>query len=59
MNPDRPGPSVLIVEAEPKLSVLLADYLHADGYATAIVADGREVGCPTCARTPPRWCCST
>ncbi|AYQ91053.1 transcriptional regulator [Burkholderia gladioli] len=43
MNPDRPGPSILIVEDEPKLSALLADYLHADGYATAIVADGREV----------------
>ncbi|MEK6425217.1 MAG: response regulator [Burkholderia gladioli] len=43
MNPDRPGPSILIVEDEPKLSALLADYLHADGYATTIVADGREV----------------
>ncbi|WP_246792503.1 response regulator [Burkholderia perseverans] len=43
MNTDHHGPSILIVEDEPKLSALLADYLHAEGYATAIVADGREV----------------
>lgn len=43
MKTDRPGPTVLIVEDEPKLSALLADYLHAEGFDTAIVADGREV----------------
>ncbi|WP_414446949.1 response regulator [Burkholderia sp. 22PA0099] len=43
MNTDRPGPTILIVEDEPKLSALLADYLHAEGFGTAIVADGREV----------------
>ncbi len=43
MKTDLAGPSILIVEDEPKLSALLADYLHAEGYATAIVTDGREV----------------
>lgn len=34
---------ILIVEDEPKLAALLADYLRAAGYQPAIVADGREV----------------
>ncbi|MBL8265624.1 response regulator, partial [Steroidobacter sp.] len=34
---------VLIVEDEPKLSQLLADYLTSAGYQTQIVADGRNV----------------
>jgi two-component system, OmpR family, response regulator BaeR len=34
---------VLIVEDEPKLAALLADYLSAEGYATHTIADGREV----------------
>lgn len=34
---------ILIVEDEPKLAALLADYLQAAGYGTDIVSDGREV----------------
>lgn len=34
---------ILIVEDEPKLSQLLADYLTSAGYQTQIVADGRNV----------------
>lgn len=34
---------ILIVEDEPKLAALLADYLKAAGYRTEICADGREV----------------
>jgi len=37
------APLILIVEDEPKLAVLLADYLKAGGYRTDICADGREV----------------
>ncbi|WP_295679972.1 response regulator [uncultured Nevskia sp.] len=37
------APLVLIVEDEPKLAALLADYLKAAGYRTDICADGREV----------------
>jgi two-component system response regulator BaeR len=33
---------VMIVEDEPKLASLLADYLHASGYRTMHVADGRD-----------------
>ena len=37
-----PGPArVLVVEDEPKLAALLADYLRADGHAPECVADGR------------------
>lgn len=36
-------PLILIVEDEPKLAALLADYLKAGGYRTDICADGREV----------------
>ena len=35
--------SILIVEDEPKLAQLLADYLRTAGYHTQIVGDGREV----------------
>jgi two-component system response regulator BaeR len=34
---------ILIVEDEPKLAALLADYLKAGSYETRIVADGRDV----------------
>ena len=34
---------ILIVEDEPKLAALLADYLKASGYATHIIANGLEV----------------
>jgi two-component system response regulator BaeR len=33
-------PHILIVEDEPKLAQLLADYLQADGYACTVVRDG-------------------
>jgi len=34
---------ILIVEDEPKLAALLADYLKAASYETRVIADGREV----------------
>lgn len=34
---------ILIVEDEPKLAALLADYLRAEGYNTATLADGMQV----------------
>jgi two-component system response regulator BaeR len=34
---------ILIVEDEPKLARLLADYLHAASFATRWIADGREI----------------
>ena len=38
-----PGPArVLVVEDEPKLAALLADYLRADGHEAECVADGAE-----------------
>lgn len=40
---EAPAPLVLIVEDEPKLAALLADYLKAAGYRSDICADGREV----------------
>ncbi|RQR26698.1 response regulator [Burkholderia sp. Bp9143] len=43
MNTDATPAHILIVEDEPKLSALLADYLKAEGYETRILADGREV----------------
>ena len=35
--------TLLIVEDEPKLAALIADYLNAAGYETHRIADGREV----------------
>lgn len=44
MLPLDPGPArVLVVEDEPKLAALLADYLRAAGHEPECVADGREV----------------
>jgi two-component system response regulator BaeR len=41
---DMPAPlPILIVEDEPKLAALLADYLQAEGYAPATLADGLQV----------------
>ena len=41
--PLEPGPArVLVVEDEPKLAALLADYLRAAGHEPECVADGRE-----------------
>jgi two-component system response regulator BaeR len=34
---------ILIVEDEPKLAALLADYLQAEGYRTTVLADGLQV----------------
>lgn len=38
-----PAARILIVEDEPKLAALLADYLHQAGYETTHIADGRAV----------------
>ncbi|MGI4861008.1 MAG: response regulator [Janthinobacterium lividum] len=43
---------ILIVEDEPKLAAVLADYLRVDGFATTSLADGREV-IPHIRRQPP------
>lgn len=43
MNAEAPLAPILIVEDEPKLAALLDDYLKADGYRTAVLADGRDV----------------
>ena len=41
--PLEPGPArVLVVEDEPKLAALLADYLHAAGHEVECVGDGRD-----------------
>ncbi|MCY0386054.1 response regulator [Robbsia sp. Bb-Pol-6] len=45
-------PHILIVEDEPKLAVVLADYLHVDGFATTSLADGQDV-IPHIRRQPP------
>jgi two-component system response regulator BaeR len=47
-----PSPRILIVEDEPKLAALLADYLHASGFRTDIVGDGRAV-VPAVKASPP------
>jgi two-component system response regulator BaeR len=43
---------ILIVEDEPKLAAVMADYLHVDGFATKSISDGREV-IPYIRTTPP------
>jgi two-component system response regulator BaeR len=43
---------VLVVEDEPKLAQILLDYLTANNYATAWLADGREVAKYYAERTP-------
>jgi len=37
------GQEILVVEDEPKLASLLADYLHAAGFGTRLLADGNAV----------------
>lgn len=37
------APLVLIVEDEPKLASILADYLASSGFSTHVIGDGREV----------------
>jgi two-component system response regulator BaeR len=46
------GPSLMIVEDEPKLADLLARYMGAAGYATRLIADGRLV-VPAVRAEPP------
>jgi two-component system response regulator BaeR len=43
MSEGAPHTRILIVEDEPKLAQLLADYLSSAGYRTQIIGDGREV----------------
>lgn len=43
MSDGAPQTRILIVEDEPKLAQLLADYLTSAGYHTQMVGDGREV----------------
>jgi len=45
-SPDGPADGtqhILIVEDEPKLATVLADYLHLSGFTTTALADGRDV----------------
>jgi two-component system response regulator BaeR len=37
------APHILIVEDEPKLATVLANYLHLSGFTTTAIADGRDV----------------
>jgi two-component system response regulator BaeR len=50
-NPEQAA-RILVVEDEPKLASLLADYLHAAGYAAEILADGCKVAA-TVRENPP------
>ncbi len=43
MSADASVPRILIAEDEERLAQVLADYLHAAGYATHCLADGQEV----------------
>jgi two-component system response regulator BaeR len=43
---------VLIVEDDPKIAALVADYLRAQGFETAWLADGREVAADVRAQPP-------
>jgi two-component system, OmpR family, response regulator BaeR len=43
---------ILIVEDQPKLSTVLEDYLHLDGFTTTVIADGQAV-MPFIRATPP------
>ena len=46
------APFVLVVEDEPKLASLVVDYLHASGFETQHVADGRDVLAAIVGRKP-------
>lgn len=37
------GADILIVEDEPKIANLLADYVRAAGHSARVIGDGREV----------------
>ena len=43
MHTDPTSARILIVEDEPKLAQLIVDYLKASGFASRVIADGREV----------------
>lgn len=47
-----PSASIMIVEDEPKLAALLADYLRASGYRTSIIGNGLDV-IPAIKSAPP------
>lgn len=50
---------ILIVEDEPKIAALLADYLQAKGgYATRVIDRGDTV-LDSLRANPRTWCCST
>jgi len=50
--------TILIVEDEPKLAALMADYLKASGFAAHCIADASR-WCRGCASIRPTSCCST
>lgn len=52
MTAGQPLLRVLIVEDEPRLAALLADYLKAAGFAAEVIGDGREV-VPQVRANPP------
>ena len=51
MSTERRGVRILIVEDEPKLAAVMADYLHIEGFETTSISDGAEV--IPFIRTPP------
>ncbi len=52
MSTERRGVRILIVEDEPKLAAVMADYLHIEGFETTWISDGAEV-IPFIRTTPP------
>src|SRR5882757_3378537 len=52
MSTERRGVRILIVEDEPKLATVMADYLHIEGFETTSISDGAEV-IPFIRTTPP------
>ncbi len=52
MKPEPSPPLILIVEDETKIALVLADYLRAAGYASAILDNGTEVASFVRARVP-------
>ena len=52
MTTERRGVRILIVEDEPKLAAVMADYLHIEGFETTSISDGAEV-IPFIRTTPP------
>ena len=48
--------TILVVEDDAKIADMLTNYLHANGYATAVCANG-WMPRNGCARSIPPWCC--